>query len=176
MKTIRDPKFIKTITHRFAGCVLPRSAIADMRIEISGNSGVGLRLNICNQRQSVIELGWHCGGAWAIAGIARFDQLQSCDEDALSRCVGAFLRKHDLIERNGRSAIEYDREIDTLLNMMAQMTAAVAAGEWTKAREMWEFMAPLHARWIERDPSLAHVSTVLRQNEVFASQQTSGIH
>jgi hypothetical protein len=172
MKTIRDPNFIQSFLRRFAEHKVNRYDLSRWHVEIHGNSGHGLRINLCRASKSVIELGWNRNGAWPCASV--FDAFEHCDDEALSRCVRTFLRKHDLVDRDGRSMLEVDKEIELILRLIAAFGRAIASEDWSSAREMWDLLSTSSA--IQNNPSFASVGELLRTQEALARPAIKGIH
>jgi hypothetical protein len=178
MKKITDQKFVNTFTRRFGDLKLSRQDLASSHVEVHGsNGGGGLLVKICCGQTSLVQLAWNQNGAWPLQSVARmFEALEHCNEDALARCVRDFLRKHDLVNGEGRSTMEWEDSTQIVLTAIGALGEAVAAENWAYARKMWDWMSPLHADLIEKDPTLAYVGIALRQKEALASPQMGGIH
>jgi hypothetical protein len=108
--TIRDWKFLTDFyfhdCHRGVRGGWNQAAIAAKLIEVGWLPEYGdtLEIAICQTPgNATIELGWSPDqGAWPIYIRSAADgDLRTCDRHALTRRVGRFLLKHDLIHANG---------------------------------------------------------------------------
>jgi len=80
------------------------------------------------------------------------------------------------MEHNTDSTTEHDAQAELIQRTVAVFGRAIAAKDWSTAREMWSWFRPLYAELFTRDPHLAHVEELLKQNEAFAGPSVGGIH
>jgi len=182
MKEITDPHFIRLFFKHFSEQRISDRDLALCRIEVSGNSGVGLKLALVHRQRQLVELRWWppngVSAAWPASAAPMFrTALESRRDFRLTRLVRNFLRRHELIGDNGRSLFEVENEIEKVMAAIGALGEAIAAQDWTAARRIWADLARLQPLLVGPMPDVAlHLDTVLKQNEAFARPQVGGVH
>ena len=168
MKTIHDSKFLAAL-FRECGQRVPATALAQLRVEVSDyGRRAGFQVDICDAQQPIASVGWSpeiSDTAYVIEGL----DTSRMDEDRLTELVRDFIKTHC----HGMTEEEAG---EIVLLHIAAFGEAVAAKDWTYARNMWKWLEPLHPKLFANDPSLAHVAAVLEQNEALASTASNTIH
>ena len=179
MKTFRDQQFIRGFFRRFGDRPISKADLARCRVEVTGNHGVGLKLRIFHNEKQLVDLRWWppngASAAWPTSAARMFrEALETRVDTRLTRLVRNFLLRHNLVGEDGRSMLEVDEEIETIVLAIQSLGEAIQAQEWAYARQMWDVLSPM--KEIRNDPAFAQVGTWLKRQQFFAESRPKGTH